>query len=81
MTRKLEELFDLPINEPETDSAPAINETRSALVAIDDTIDKIDSALPAALFIRIKGLYVVELVPTSVISKLPALFVLSCPNW
>ena len=47
MTRKLEELFDLPSTEPETDSEPAINETRSALVAIDETIDKIDSALPA----------------------------------
>lgn len=47
MTRKLEELFDLPSSEPETDSAPAINETKSALVAIDETIDKIDSALPA----------------------------------
>ena len=47
MTRKLEELFDLPSSEPETDSVPAINETKSALVAIDETIDKIDSALPA----------------------------------
>lgn len=47
MTRKLEELFDLPSTEPETDSVPAINETKSALVAIDETIDKIDSALPA----------------------------------
>ena len=47
MTRKLEELFDLPSSEPESDSQPAINETKSALVAIDETIDKIDSALPA----------------------------------
>ena len=47
MTKKLEELFDLPITEPESDSAPAINETRSALVAIDETIDNIDAALPA----------------------------------
>lgn len=47
MTRKLEQLFDLPSTEPETDSVPAINETKSALVAIDDTIDKIDAALPA----------------------------------
>ena len=47
MTRRLEELFDLPATEPESDSQPAINETRSALVAIDDTIDKIDAALPA----------------------------------
>ena len=47
MTRKLEDLFDLPSSEPETDSAPAINETKTALIAIDETIDKIDSALPA----------------------------------
>ena len=47
MTRKLEQLFDLPSTAPETDSVPAINETKSALIAIDDTIDKIDSALPA----------------------------------
>jgi hypothetical protein len=47
MTKKLEELFDLPVTEPESDSEPAINETRSALVAIDETIDKIDAALPA----------------------------------
>ena len=47
MTRKLEELFDLPSTEPETDSVPAINETKTALIAIDETIDKIDSALPA----------------------------------
>lgn len=47
MTRKLEELFDLPTTEPETDSVPAVNETRSALMAIDETIDKIDAALPA----------------------------------
>lgn len=47
MTRKLEELFDLPSTEPETDSMPAVNETRSTLVAIDNAIDKIDAALPA----------------------------------
>lgn len=47
MNRKLEELFDLPSSEPETDSIPAVNETRSALIAIDETIDKIDAALPA----------------------------------
>ena len=47
MTRKLEELFDLPSNEPETDSVPAVNETRSTLIAIDNAIDKIDAALPA----------------------------------
>jgi hypothetical protein len=55
MTRKLEELFDLPktISEsieitpmPVTQSA-----TQSAIVDINDTIDKIDQALPA-----VKGL-------------------------
>jgi len=47
MTRKLEELFDLPTTAPETDSVPAINETRATLAQIDDAIDKIDNALPA----------------------------------
>lgn len=51
MTRKLEELFDLPVTEPESDSAPAINETRATLTEIDNAIDKIDAALPA-----VKGL-------------------------
>lgn len=47
MTRKLEELFDLPTTAPETDSVPAVNETRATLAQIDDAIDKIDNALPA----------------------------------
>jgi len=47
MTRKLEELFDLPQTEPESDSVPAINETRATLAEIDAAIDKIDAALPA----------------------------------
>jgi hypothetical protein len=47
MTRKLEELFDLPQTEPQTDSMPAVNQTRAALAEIDDVIDKIDGALPA----------------------------------
>ena len=47
MTRKLEELFDLPTTAPETDSVPAVNETRATLAEIDQAIDKIDNALPA----------------------------------
>ena len=48
MTRKLEELFDLPPTEQDVDtSVPAIPENRDKLAAIDDAIDKIDSALPA----------------------------------
>lgn len=48
MTRKLEELFDLPPTEQDVDtSVPAIPENREKLAAIDDAIDKIDSALPA----------------------------------
>jgi hypothetical protein len=47
MTRKLEELFDLPPNNaPEPESAPSIEETRTYIAEIDDTIDKIDAALP-----------------------------------
>lgn len=49
MTRKLEELFDLPSSmEIETEAeTPTIEETRAQLAVIDDAIDKIDSALPA----------------------------------
>jgi len=49
MTRKLEELFDLPSSvEIETeDEIPTIEETRAQLVVIDEAINKIDSALPA----------------------------------
>jgi hypothetical protein len=49
MTRKLEELFDLPSSvEIETENEiPTIAETRAQLAVIDNAIDKIDSALPA----------------------------------
>lgn len=48
MTKKLEELFDLPPTEPEVDAAvPAIPTNRETLAAIDEAIDKIDTALPA----------------------------------
>jgi hypothetical protein len=48
MTRKLEELFDLPSSvEIETeDETPTIEEARTQLAAIDTAIDKIDTALP-----------------------------------
>ena len=52
MTRKLENLFDLPPSgcDSETipDSAPEnIEQTRATIVEIDAAIDKIDAALPA----------------------------------
>lgn len=48
MTKKLEELFDLPPTEHEVDSAiPALPTNRETLANIDNTIDKIDQALPA----------------------------------
>ena len=47
MTRKLEELFDLPPSGCESEEATAIPATQLALQEIDDTIDKIDQALPA----------------------------------
>ena len=48
MTRKLEELFDLPSSQDtpaDADSAP-VEDLRSQLQTLDDNIDKIDSALP-----------------------------------
>jgi hypothetical protein len=49
MTRKLEELFDLPLSD--TEDSPTdkltVEETKTALAEIDVTIDKIDQALPA----------------------------------
>jgi len=46
MTRKLEELFDLPTSQDApVDSAP-VEDLRSQLQTLDDNIDKIDSALP-----------------------------------
>lgn len=48
MTRKLEELFDLPPTPQEIDTAvPAIPQHKETLAALDATIDKIDAALPA----------------------------------
>ena len=48
MTRKLEELFDLPPTTSEVDAAvPSIAENRTAIQTLDDAIDKIDAALPA----------------------------------
>ena len=49
MTRKLEELFELPPAEdaPEVDAGtPAVEDFRTQLQTLDDTIDKIDQALP-----------------------------------
>jgi hypothetical protein len=49
MTRKLEELFDLPPSgcESETTEPDTVPATQIALQEIDATIDKIDQALPA----------------------------------
>jgi hypothetical protein len=48
MTRKLEELFDLPPSNKEIDLAvPALEENRNTIIALDQAIDKIDAALPA----------------------------------
>lgn len=47
MSKKLEELFNLPPTQEDVDvSVPAIPENRDKLAAIDDAIDKIDNALP-----------------------------------
>ena len=48
MTRRLEELFDLQPTPQEVDHAvPAIPTARETLAALDQTIDKVDAALPA----------------------------------
>jgi|TARA_R110000822_G_scaffold76469_3_gene183867 hypothetical protein len=47
MTRKLEELFDLPSSTADSDeTVPDIATTQYAITEIDSTIDKIDAALP-----------------------------------
>jgi hypothetical protein len=47
MTRKLEELFNFPPSETTAEELPlTLEETRAAIVEIDNNIDKIDSALP-----------------------------------
>ena len=46
MTRKLEELFDLPPNEGKNETPLTTEETKTFIAEIDDTIDKIDAALP-----------------------------------
>jgi hypothetical protein len=47
MTKKLEELFDLPSSTADTDeSVPDIAATQYAITEIDNAIDKIDAALP-----------------------------------
>jgi hypothetical protein len=48
MTRKLEELFDLPPTAEEVDTAiPSLPTNRETLLALDAAIDKVDDALPA----------------------------------
>ena len=51
MTKKLEELFDLPSSDNDQDAdpatEPALPTTRETLQALDEAIDKVDAALPA----------------------------------
>ena len=51
MTKKLEELFDLPPSDDNLDTEPAaetpLPTTRETLAALDEAIDKVDAALPA----------------------------------
>jgi hypothetical protein len=48
MTKKLEELFDLPSSTADTDeTVPDIATTQYAITEIDNAIDKIDAALPS----------------------------------
>jgi hypothetical protein len=48
MTKRLEELFDLPPTTEEVETAvPSIAENRSIIQNLDAAIDKIDAALPA----------------------------------
>ena len=51
MTKKLEELFDLPSSDDDQDAdpatEPALPTTRETLQALDEAIDKVDAALPA----------------------------------
>jgi len=47
MTRKLEELFELPLAEDISEAdAPPTEDFRTQLQNLDDTIDKVDAALP-----------------------------------
>ena len=47
MTKRLEELFDLPPSgDPEEDLVYTPEQTQSVMAEIDETIDKIDAALP-----------------------------------
>lgn len=46
MTRRLEEIFDFPPSDPVEDKSASIPTTQLALQEIDNTIDKIDAALP-----------------------------------
>ena len=47
MTKKLSELFDLPPTEDDINtSVPSILENREQLQALDETIDKVEAALP-----------------------------------
>lgn len=44
--RKLEELFDLPSDDPVQSEQPTIEQTQAYIAEVDLTMDKIDAALP-----------------------------------
>jgi len=46
MTKKLEQLFDLPSVEGDAEQPIELEQHRATITAIDDAIDKIDAALP-----------------------------------
>lgn len=46
MTKKLEQLFDLPVEASAVDPQPTINQHQEQLREIDAALDKIDAALP-----------------------------------
>jgi hypothetical protein len=46
MTRKLEELFQLPLSDT-SDEPPPSEQVQNTLAELDDAIDKIDAALPS----------------------------------
>jgi len=44
--RKLEELFDLPSDDPVQSEQPTIEQTQAYIAEVNSTMDKIDAALP-----------------------------------
>ena len=58
MTKKLEDLFDLPSSTADTaDAVPDIATTQYAITEINNAIDKIDAALPSVRDLEASDLY------------------------